>query len=184
MQNLGNGGGVRLPPIFLSCEKSSEKKVLTRVHLRVYDEYIKTSLNSKRKRAGADSIRRTQANERKPTETNGKTTNTKPTGTKYKEDKTMMRTYNATTFMDNERLQQATIRIFVYKEDKYTEKITDETEIKYTGLTAWDIIEGGEEAEAIEADGLVDEHHEYLVLHFNDGTTATYRNSHVDMFLR
>ena len=86
--------------------------------------------------------------------------------------------------MSNERLQKATIRIYLYDEDKYTGNITEETEIKYTGLKAWDIIEGGQEAEEIEADGLLDEHHEYLVLHFNDGTQATFRNSHTDMCIR
>lgn len=96
----------------------------------------------------------------------------------------MKRTYTGTLMMSNERLQKQTIRIFIYDADKYTGKITEEKEVQYTGLTAWDIIEGGEEAEEIEADGLIDEHHEYLVLHFNDGTTATFRNSHVDMFIR
>ena len=106
----------------------------------------------------------------------------------------MMRTYEGTWMMNNERLQQATIKITIFAEPKYFingTKVTwndecgeDGEEVKYTGLTAWDIIEGGEEAEAIEADGLVDENHEYLVLHFNDGTTATFRNSHVDMHIR
>lgn len=96
----------------------------------------------------------------------------------------MKRTYTQTWTMSNEELQAATIRIYVYDVDKYTQNITEEKEVTYTGLTAWDIIEGGDEAEAIEADGLVDEHHEYLVLHFNDGETATFRNSHVDMHIR
>lgn len=99
----------------------------------------------------------------------------------------MIRTYTQTWTMNNEKLQQAEIKLYVYDADKYTGNITDEKEITYTGLTAWDIIEGGEEAEAIEAEtdaSGVDEHHEYLVLHFNDGRTATFRNSHVDMHIR
>ena len=99
----------------------------------------------------------------------------------------MKRTFTETWTMSNEKLQKATVRIFVYNADKYTGNVTEETEVKYTGLTAWDIIEGGKEAEEIESDtdeSGVDEHHEYLVLHFNDGTQATFRNSHVDMFLR
>lgn len=102
----------------------------------------------------------------------------------------MKNTYTQTFMMSNEKLQRATIRLYVYGIDKYSDKHTveeveeDMKEVEYTGLTAWDIINGGEEAEEIEANGLVDEHHEYLILHFNDGTQATYRNSHVDMFIR
>ena len=96
----------------------------------------------------------------------------------------MIRTFTGTWTMDNEKLQQAEIKLYLYKEDKYTGDITDEKEIRYTGLTAWDIITGGVEAEEIEAEGLVDDHHEYLVLHFNDGTTATFCNSRVDMHIR
>lgn len=99
----------------------------------------------------------------------------------------MINTYTQTFTMSNEKLRKATVKLLVYKEDKYTEDITDEKEIKYTGLTAWDIIVGGKEAEEIEAmtdASGVDEHHEYLVLHFEDGTTSTFRNSHVDMFFR
>lgn len=99
----------------------------------------------------------------------------------------MKRTYTGTWTMSNEKLQKATIRLYVYDVDKYTQDITEEKEVTYTGLIAWDIIEGGEEAEAIEAQtdaNSADEHHEYLVLHFNNGETATFRNSHVDMFIR
>lgn len=99
----------------------------------------------------------------------------------------MKRTYTQTWMKNNEKLQRATVTIYVYDGDKYTNATKEEKEVSYTGLTAWDIIEGGEEAEEIEsmtdASG-VDEHHEYLVLHFNDGTTATFRNSHVDMHIR
>lgn len=105
----------------------------------------------------------------------------------------MKKTYNETWMMSNEELQKATISLIVYGGDKYSDELSvneledDMREVKYTGVTAWDVISGGEEAEEIEADtdaSGIDEHHEYLVLHFNDGTTATYRNSHVDMFLR
>lgn len=95
----------------------------------------------------------------------------------------MKRTYTETYMISNEKLQKATMRIFIYNDNKYTGNVTEEKEVKYTGLTAWDIIEGGEEAEAIENDGLVDENHEYLVLHFKDGNTATFRNSYVDMHI-
>ena len=102
----------------------------------------------------------------------------------------MKKTYIGTWMMSNDELQEATIMIIVYPKDKYSDVHAVNEDIKqvtYKGLTAWDIIEGGKEAEEIESEtdaSGVDEHHEYLVLHFNDGTTATFRNSHVDMFIR
>ena len=96
----------------------------------------------------------------------------------------MKRTYERTMFIED--LTKATIRLYVFNESKYTANINDKLEVEYTGVKAWSVIEGGKEAEAIESivdkDG-IDENHEYLVLHFANGTTATFRNSHVDMFL-
>ena len=99
----------------------------------------------------------------------------------------MKRTFNQTFTMSNEKLRKATVRIFIYNDNKYTGNVTEETEEKYTGVVAWDIIEGDEEAEAIESEidaNSIDENHEYLVLHFEDGETATFRNSYVDMHVR
>ena len=105
----------------------------------------------------------------------------------------MKRTYKETWTMSNARLQKAIIRLMIYKENKYSDVLTAEqveegmNEVSYTGLTSWDIIEGGEEARQIEAESdgsCIDDNHEYLVLHFDDGTDATFRNSYVDMFIR
>lgn len=109
----------------------------------------------------------------------------------------MIRTYTGTWMISNERLQKATVKITVFEQAKYFingNRVTwneecgeDGKEVTYTGLTAWDIIEGGQEAEAIEAEtdgSCIDENHEYLVLHFNNGEQATFRNSHVDMMIR
>lgn len=78
-----------------------------------------------------------------------------------------------------------TVEIRIHEDVKY---FSDEEGIvvTYTGVTAWAVIEGGKEAEEIESytDGsCIDENHEYLVLLFTDGSTGTFRNSHVDMFV-
>lgn len=94
----------------------------------------------------------------------------------------MIRTYTRTMMIAD--LEKAEFKVFVYKHCKYNAIENEETEVRYTGVTSWDVIEGGKEAEEIEAAGLVDDMHEYLVLHFNNGDTATFRNSYVDMFIR
>lgn len=97
----------------------------------------------------------------------------------------MKRTYTGTWTINNEKLQKAIVRIYSFNANKYTGNITEETELRFTGINAWDIIEGGQEAEEIEAEGKVfDENHEYLILHFVDGNTMTFRNSYVDMCIR
>ena len=97
----------------------------------------------------------------------------------------MKTTYNRTMLMDNEKLQKAIVTLDITTGVKW-EAPGEETTITYTGLTQWSIV-SGEDALEIEADlseSEKDEYHEYLVLEFNDGTTATFRNSHVDMFIR
>lgn len=99
--------------------------------------------------------------------------------------KDMIRTYERTLFIPD--LTKATIRLYIHEATKYEAPEDDEIEVKYIGVKAWSIIEGGQEAEEIEAQtdaSGIDENHEYLVLHFEDGSEATFRNSHVDMFLR
>ena len=97
----------------------------------------------------------------------------------------MKTTYTRTTFIED--LTKRTIKLYIHEAIKYEASEDDEIKVEYTGVKAWSIIEGGKEAEEIEAEtdaSSVDENHEYLVLHFEDGTDATFRNSHVDMFLR
>lgn len=97
----------------------------------------------------------------------------------------MKRTYERTLFIED--LTKATIKLYIHEATKYEATEDDEIKVEYTGVKAWSIIEGGNEAEEIEAQtdaSGIDENHEYLVLHFEDGTDATFRNSHVDMFLR
>ena len=101
---------------------------------------------------------------------------------RYKE---MKKTYTRTMMIAD--LTSATFKIDVYQNNKYMVLPTEETTVtvNYTGVKSWDFI-AGEDAEEIEAetDGSgVDEMHEYLVIHFVDGTTSTFRNSYVDMFI-
>ena len=99
----------------------------------------------------------------------------------------MNTTYHGTMIHHND-LPEANVFLEVYNHTKYeAHEIGEEPiEFKFKGLTAWDIIEGGAEAEEIERetsqDG-IDENHEYLVLHFANGLTSTYRNSHVVLFI-
>ena len=101
----------------------------------------------------------------------------------------MKKTYTRTMGMTNEELQQATVTIEWTEGTKWGAHWRGEEikEIRYTGLTQWSLVDG-EDAAKIEAeigdDTMLDECHEYLVLEFNDGTTATFRNSHVNMFIR
>ena len=95
----------------------------------------------------------------------------------------MKKTYTGT--LTHPDLAQATIHMIVFTGCKYHGENDTAGECDYTGVTSWDIIEGGTEAEEIEKDfgEAADEYHEYLVLHFNDGSEATFRNSHVAMFI-
>ena len=98
----------------------------------------------------------------------------------------MIKTFTRTMFIKD--LRNAKITIYVTDGIKYNlTETSNETKLEYNGITSWDIVEGGTEAEEIERElnaASVDEYHEYLVLHFENGEQATFRNSHVDMFIR
>ena len=97
----------------------------------------------------------------------------------------MKRTYTRTLMKAD--LSNAKVTLDIYNVDKYTADAVDFEDcihVEYDGIKSWSVIEGGKEAEAIEMlSDMVDEHHEYLVIELLDGSLATYRNSHVDMFL-
>lgn len=98
----------------------------------------------------------------------------------------MKRSYNRTWTITNEELRKATVTIEVYNTEKYEENAEMVRTVKYTGVNAWSIIEGGREAKEIEeelSERDCDKHHEYLELEFVDGSTATYRNSRVVMWI-
>ena len=96
------------------------------------------------------------------------------------------RTYTKTMFHRN--LEEAKVLLYIYDTCKYTDDFhyspEERTEVNYTGLTSWTVVEGGKEAEEIEAHtDCIDEFHEYLILRFANGETATFRNSHVTLFI-
>lgn len=96
----------------------------------------------------------------------------------------MKKTYTRTLFIED--LTKATVKVYINDKPKYDEDSKEIDVLTYTGLTSWDIVTG-QDAEELEAKGmgdLIDENHEYLVLHFEDGSKATFRNSYVDMFIR
>ena len=92
----------------------------------------------------------------------------------------MKRTYYGTLL--NRDLPKANIKLEVT--DKVKWEAEESATFNYTGIRCWDLIEGGKEADLIEkALNIVDENHEYLVLHFTDERILVFRNSHVVMFV-
>lgn len=81
--------------------------------------------------------------------------------------------------------RNAKVEIEIHEEVKYIDLSENFTRVQYSDVVAFEVIHG-EAAELIEAESdgsCIDEYHEYLVLHFANGETATFRNSHVDMFV-
>jgi hypothetical protein len=96
----------------------------------------------------------------------------------------MKRTYTRTMMISN--LAEATVKVILYENNKYTSKdLGEEHEVNYTGLKQWSIVNGEEaiEIEELTDGSCIDDLHEYLVLEFVDGSTATFRNSYTDMFI-
>lgn len=77
------------------------------------------------------------------------------------------------------------VKVNLYSECKYTashEVYENRHVIEYSGLVKFEIVSGFQAREIELHSDLIDDHHEYLVLYFEDGDTATFRNSYVDMF--
>lgn len=96
------------------------------------------------------------------------------------------RTYTHTLFHDD--LREATVTLYFSDGVKHSKvyglnEDEEENKVEFKGLKSWTIVEGGEEAKAIESIiDETDENHEYLVLTF-DNRNEFYRNSHVAMFI-
>ncbi len=95
----------------------------------------------------------------------------------------MKKTYTRT--MMHADLTKTTVEIEVHEALKWEATEEDGKVVTYNGIKAWSIVSGEDAAEIesmTDASG-IDEYHEYLVLYFTNGETATFRNSHVDMFI-
>ena len=79
------------------------------------------------------------------------------------------------------------VTLDIYEAFKYTaskEIFENCKTVTYDHCTGFEVVDG-ERAAEIEADtdgSCIDDIHEYLVLFFEDGNTATFRNSYVDLF--
>lgn len=77
------------------------------------------------------------------------------------------------------------VELVVYKNTKYEATTYEEEPIRVQyEINGFEVVTG-EQAEAIEAEtdaSGIDEYHEYLILNLVGGETATFRNSHVDLF--
>lgn len=79
------------------------------------------------------------------------------------------------------------VEVELYSECKYTaseEVFENSIRVRYNGLVNWEIVTGDDATEIGNStdENSRDDYNEYLVLHFEDGSEATFRNSYVDMF--
>ena len=85
--------------------------------------------------------------------------------------------------------RNANVEIEIYSECKYTalkEVFENSKKVQYEGVTDWSIVSGIDAIEEVERftdNSSIDDMHEYLILNFEDGNEATFRNSYVDMFI-
>lgn len=80
-------------------------------------------------------------------------------------------------------------KVEIYNEMKYCaseEDFKNTTKVIVHDVIFWEMVDG-EDALELEShtDGsCIDDYHEYFVLHSEDGSTATFRNSYADFFAR
>lgn len=89
--------------------------------------------------------------------------------------------------MTNLFMESKHVKLDVYDSFKYTasEKTFENAKtVDYQNCTGFEVVTG-DDAKELEAytDGSgIDDLHEYLILYFEDGNTAIFRNSYVDLF--
>lgn len=89
----------------------------------------------------------------------------------------------------NQHLEKAKVHIYTYKMCKYKAKSEEELKpekIVLRGIKSYEIIDG-QEAKEMEKEftnkNEIDDLHEYLIINHLDGTSTTYKNSYVDLFI-
>lgn len=77
------------------------------------------------------------------------------------------------------------VLVRVYDEVKYNAGSEKAREVELDNVKSFEVVSDPKAVYEIEShtDGsCIDEYHEYLVLHLENGETSTFRNSHVDLF--
>lgn len=76
------------------------------------------------------------------------------------------------------------VKIVMYDRRKYEKEVLVTNEIEYKNVRSYKTVGGAEGVEiGLQTDdNSRDDFNEYIVLTFEDGTTATFRNSYCDLF--
>ena len=76
------------------------------------------------------------------------------------------------------------VKVKVYNGVKYEATSEKVAEIKYKSIKGYEVVTGDRATEiGLETDeNRRDEYNEYLIITLDNGETATFRNSHVDLF--
>ena len=76
------------------------------------------------------------------------------------------------------------VKVKVYSGVKYDLSNEKVAEVKYKDIEGFEVVTGERATEigSMTDEESRDEYYEYLVITFNDGQTATFCNSHVDLF--
>lgn len=77
------------------------------------------------------------------------------------------------------------VKVKMYNGVKYNKESEKVAEVEYNNIKGYEVVIGDEATKiGLETDeNSRDEYNEYLVITLEDGETATFCNSHVDMFI-
>ena len=77
------------------------------------------------------------------------------------------------------------VKVKIYNGVKYESSSKKVAEVEYTNVRGYDVVTGDRATKiGLETDkNSRDEYNEYLIITLENGETATFRNSYVDMFI-